>query len=176
MNERFPSEAHLVELKAKGDDGRRSDDDLWAWHAYDYGWRRVMLNTRDDISPLDPKHEWFNAGLAAKAEIFYCRKLNKPAPDLAARTGHRPAPTADEIAHIGRCMVEIRRNLEIYSHRTRQAFAEKRWPGPDVWDEAQRVLDMSAKPAKTPRHEDPAEIRRAAIELGLIKPDVDDVA
>ena len=28
---------HYAELRAKGYAGRASDEDLWAWHAYDYG-------------------------------------------------------------------------------------------------------------------------------------------
>jgi hypothetical protein len=89
VDSRFPSEKHFDELKAKGFDGRRSDEDLWAWHAYDYGWRRIILQTRDDNSPIDPGRVWFNVKFAAEAEIFYARKFNKRAPDLGKARGGR---------------------------------------------------------------------------------------
>jgi hypothetical protein len=82
IDDRFPSEAHYAELRAKGYAGRIGDEDLWAWHAYDYGWRRVMLQTRDDNSPIDPDRAWYDAKFAAEAEIFYARKLNRRAPPI----------------------------------------------------------------------------------------------
>jgi len=46
-------------------------EDLWRWHAYDYGWRRVMLGDQRRISTLDPEGRWFDAALAADAEEMF---------------------------------------------------------------------------------------------------------
>jgi hypothetical protein len=83
----FPSEGHYQELKAKGFEGRIADEDLWAWHAYDYGWRRVILRCRDDNSPIDPDKRWFDGRLAAEAEVFCCCKFGKRIPRYLARLG-----------------------------------------------------------------------------------------
>jgi hypothetical protein len=72
----FPSETHYKWLKEKGFNGRREEQDLLHWHAYDYGCRRIILRTRDDNSPIDSDRRWFDAKLAAIAEIFYARKFN----------------------------------------------------------------------------------------------------
>ncbi len=93
---KFPNDEHYKALSEKGFGGRTSDDDLWAWHAYTYGWRRIMLQTRDDISPIDVRHEWFNASFAAAAEIYWSQKLRIRAPDLAA--AQRVDNSPDEIA------------------------------------------------------------------------------
>jgi hypothetical protein len=73
----FPSETHYKWLKEKGFDGRQAEQDLWESHAYDYGWRRIILRTRDDNSPIDPDRRWFDEKLAALAEIFYARKFKR---------------------------------------------------------------------------------------------------
>jgi hypothetical protein len=83
----FPSEGHYQELRAKGFEGRIANQDLWAWHAYDYGWRRVILQRRDDNSPIDPDKRWFDASLAAAAEVLYCRKFGKRIPPHLATLG-----------------------------------------------------------------------------------------
>jgi hypothetical protein len=72
----FPSETHYNQLKAKGFEGRVLDTDLWPWMAYNYAWRRVLLNASDDRFPLDPSGDWFNAALVAQAEAFYAKKFN----------------------------------------------------------------------------------------------------
>ncbi len=92
----FPSDEHYAELRKKGFDGRRTDEDQWAWHAYSYGWRRIMLQTRDDLLPIDPARVWFNPTFAALAEIYWSRKLRIRAPDIAA--AQRIDNSPDEIA------------------------------------------------------------------------------
>jgi hypothetical protein len=75
---RFPSDEHRDELSKKGFKGRTSDQDLFWWHAYDYGWRRVVLQDRQDGSPIDPRRKWFNTDLAAEAEQYWSRKYGGP--------------------------------------------------------------------------------------------------
>jgi hypothetical protein len=83
----FPSQEHYEELKAKGFNGRVSDEDKRAWHAYDYGWRRVMLGRREDISPLDPGRQQFNADLADQAELL--PRCGRPASRWLKRPSNR---------------------------------------------------------------------------------------
>jgi hypothetical protein len=64
----FPSAKHWQRLEDKGFNGRVTDEDLWAYHAYDYAWRRVALHSVQDHSPIDPERKWFNAKLVAEAE------------------------------------------------------------------------------------------------------------
>lgn len=53
-------------------------NDRWNWHAYDYGFRRVVWDVYDRSSPLDPLGEWFNAALADAAEAFLRARFGKP--------------------------------------------------------------------------------------------------
>ncbi len=119
-----------------------SDEDRWRWHAYDYGWRRVMLDDFTKRSPIDDAGEWFNASGAREAELFFRRKFNRPekpsvpAPSHAdaVRTNWRSIPgsqlTAAELAlaraDIERMAAEARRNIEKFAARSDAAFREKR--------------------------------------------------
>jgi hypothetical protein len=84
----FPSVEHKRMLKDLAATNRGLDISILTdecrrqWHAYDYGWRRVYLQTRDDISPIDHGRVWFDDNLAAEAEIFWCRVAGKKAPNL----------------------------------------------------------------------------------------------
>lgn len=55
-----------------------SEADLWRYHAYAYGFRRVVINNFDRQYPRDELGEWFNHDMAAKAERWYRAKLGKP--------------------------------------------------------------------------------------------------
>jgi hypothetical protein len=83
-----------------------SEDDRWLWHAYDYGWRRVVLDDVAKTSPIDRDGVWFDAALAYSAETFYRRKFNKPAP------GEGPAINTRTVA----------RNVARFIERGREAF------------------------------------------------------
>jgi hypothetical protein len=78
LDSNFPSDGHRQKLKTKASSSTLDTEDLWYWHAYEYGWRRVMIGG-DDL-PVDPEKRWFNAELAAAAEVFFCRKFNKRPP------------------------------------------------------------------------------------------------
>jgi hypothetical protein len=132
---RFPSEEHYETLKDKGFDGRVIDEDLWAWHAYTYGWRRVMLQTRDDALPIDEGKHWFSAELAAQAEAFYCKKFRKPAPPLESATQQARERTPEELAYVENCMRKIRANLSAFQHRNRYVMED------DDRDALQRVRE-----------------------------------
>lgn len=76
----FPSREHHAALRQRfRQDGTKifSSDDRFHWHAYDYGWRRVMLGDQRHISPIDPTGEWFNEFLANGAEAFWRAKMGK---------------------------------------------------------------------------------------------------
>jgi hypothetical protein len=45
--------------------------ELWQWHAYHYGWRRVYLNNHERTSPVDPDGRWFDPSLAKQAERMF---------------------------------------------------------------------------------------------------------
>jgi len=117
----FPSEKHYEQLKAKGFEGRVLDADLWWWHAYDYGWRRIILQTRADNSPIDLGRAWRDPQLAANAEVFYAEKFGKKAPDIET---HRPPPTPEQIDHVERCRELFIANVQAYLKRNRAAWGE----------------------------------------------------
>lgn len=48
-----------------------TDNELWQYHAYDYGWRRVYLFSKSDQSPIDPQGQWFNGKMTEAAEKFF---------------------------------------------------------------------------------------------------------
>jgi hypothetical protein len=137
----FPSERHYEALKAKGFEGRIDVRDLWHWHAYDYGWRRVMLQTRDDNSPIDPKREWFDASLAAEAEIFYAKKFDRRAPNLS--TSKAP-PTPEQIAHVERCAQQIIANIAAFADRNRNTFGSAKVDLRDAIQRTHEALGVTA--------------------------------
>jgi hypothetical protein len=88
MPPKFPDLQHRLALKKVAQTKRGFDFDLLTeiqrkeWHAYDYGERRIYLQTRDDQIPTDPDKVWFDAELAAQAEIFWSKVSGKQAPPL----------------------------------------------------------------------------------------------
>lgn len=58
----------------------------WFHHAYIYGMRRVLLNSREEKSPVDPDGTWYNSELADEAEEYYRQQYRaplKPGPEPA---------------------------------------------------------------------------------------------
>jgi hypothetical protein len=130
-----------------------AEPDRWHWHAYDYGWRRVMLDEKVDQSPIDRYKRWFEPRLANVAEGFWRRALNKPLP-----VKHPPA-TAEEIADTECLCNEARASLDAWARRNKRAFAAKR----DI-DPIKRVRDaMGVRVAEgSPSGPDPEAAERAA--------------
>jgi hypothetical protein len=141
---RFPSDKHYEELKKKGFDGRAlNTDDMYAWHAYDYGWRRIMLQTREDNSPIDPSKRWYDQAMAAECERFYSRKFYRRPPPLVSeeRQQRRPRPP-EELAYVENCIRQIRANLSTFAERNRAAMeASKAGELEDERDALRRVRE-----------------------------------
>lgn len=140
MDTTFPSKEHRKALRQPFlKTGKKSstinldllaEPDRWLWHAYDYGWRRVMVDDWEESSPIDSDGMWFDLRLANVAEGFWRRVLNKPLPVK------HPPPTADEIADAERLCDEARASLDAWARRNKRAFAAKR----DI-DPIKRVRD-----------------------------------
>lgn len=76
----FPSKTDLKALRQKfrpsgyessGSTRNLSEDELWRWHAYDYGFRSIILGDKNTRSPIDPTGQWFDKHLVWSAEGFY---------------------------------------------------------------------------------------------------------
>ena len=133
----FASAEHRDALVAKlRTDSLVMDEDLWAWHAYNYGWRRVMLQTRDDVLAIDPGRHWYDAALAAEAEIFYCRKFHKQAPPIG-KPQQRGERTPEEVAHVERCVQQIIAMMAAFDARNRAVWG----PRQDDRDALRRVRE-----------------------------------
>jgi hypothetical protein len=98
--EAFPARGHQEALrrKAKIRDGYDTelltDDERWHWYAYLYGWRRIYPLNNERSMPTDPRGEWFNEPLTAKAAAMFAPEVWRP----------RPKPQispADQAAHRG---------------------------------------------------------------------------
>ena len=78
----FPSDADYARLRALPLSAR-TDDDLWRWHAYLWGWRVAcgMAPESDRRYPLDPAGEWWSPLLSAKALGYWRRKLGQREPE-----------------------------------------------------------------------------------------------
>jgi len=121
----FPSKDHHAALAermkaARYDLTAVGEHDCWAWFAYNYGWRRVVMQTRDDDLAIDPVKTWFNVDLAARAEIFWARKLGKRAPDLSKE---RVEPTPEQIADASRKTRIAVALIAEYVERNRHGFS-----------------------------------------------------
>src|SRR5271170_3944129 len=68
----FPSEDHRAALVGRKD---LSDGEREQYHAYDYGWRRVMLSNFARTSPIDPEGAWFRPQPVEQAEAMYRQKF-----------------------------------------------------------------------------------------------------
>lgn len=86
----FPSEGNHNRLRRslmdhKGSMESFTDLECWWWHAYDYGWRRVMLGERNHQSPIDPDGDWCNTLLVDQAEVFWRAKTHRNPPKTWSR-------------------------------------------------------------------------------------------
>jgi hypothetical protein len=147
MIEGFPSESHYRELTNKGLQGRVVDEDLWAWQAYDYGWRRIMLYSRDDRSPIDPQRQWYDTRLAADAEIFFSKKFGKRCPPLAPSHSpdEPPKRTKEELAYVDACMREVKANLAAFLDAA--VMAPRATEQPDALQRIRDALGVTATEA-----------------------------
>ena len=48
-----------------------TDAELWHWHAYDYGWRRVYLRDMNAVSPIDESGAWYDSTLVDAAQHVF---------------------------------------------------------------------------------------------------------
>jgi hypothetical protein len=133
-----------------------TDEEIWFYYAYDYGFHRVKFQTRDDVIGNDLDKRWYNADLAAAAEMYYCRLLGLHPPDIGQAI-HREH-SDEEIAKVERASRLACRHIAKWADRNKRAFAA---PKP-VSAEAYGV---SAK-LKAEWQDDDA-IRRNAQALGL---------
>ena len=78
---RIEDRAALIEERKKVGINNLSDTARWHYHAYDYGWRRVVLGQGAPNSPIDPEAKWFNGPLADRAEEMWRRFFNRPKRD-----------------------------------------------------------------------------------------------
>jgi hypothetical protein len=159
---RFPSDEHLKNLRQRLTNGKFelttvfTDQETWFYYAYDYGFRRVKFQTRDDVIGNDLDKRWYNADMAAAAEIYYSRKLGFKPPDIEPSIYREHSD--EEISKVGRAVRIACQNIAKWADRSKRAFAV---PKP-VSAEAYGV---SAKP-KAEWQDDDA-IRRNAQALGL---------
>lgn len=115
-------------------------------HAYDYAWRRVVLNEREPSSPIDPDGKYANPTMVASAVRMWRAKLNKPEP--AARTAD---PSPDDIAYVEVACNQIRANLASWAKRNAQAFNGTRRPSwTPGYDDLGFVADEPGNGAQSP--------------------------
>jgi hypothetical protein len=167
----------------------------WRYHAYDYAYLRVRHSLDNRSYPLDPDGKWWNAALVEAAErIYQPRKplhLGTPVRpaeqerdlDLAAHFRRQDAerlplkrqvqihgerlangdPTPEMVALMRCCARQADANSKIFAQRSKRAFApEARMTQAQI----NAAMGVSATERK-PKHEDPEELRRAQVELGL---------
>jgi hypothetical protein len=88
----FPSLEHRESLQQKFKAGGYSWSALThpersQYHAYDYGWRRVVLDDAKRVSPIDQEGRWFDPYLIGQAEAMWRRAHPEPKqPERAAMT------------------------------------------------------------------------------------------
>jgi hypothetical protein len=67
------------------------------------------------------------------------------------------------------CLRQTEANEKIFKDRTRYTFRPEARMTPQEIHELHKTLGVSATERKVPKHEDPEEFRKAAIELGLLQ-------
>ena len=118
-----------------------SIDDLWAWHAYIYAFRRVKLGLFLNTSLVDEQGDWYNPNLIARAERYYREKLGikpKPSQHPTARYDEVrpdwrriPSPELTDAEHeladpeIARMSREAQQTIAEIVARGRRAFRDK---------------------------------------------------
>jgi hypothetical protein len=117
----FPSlsyRAALLQKRSCEGYGNLTDDQRFAYHAYDYGWRRVALDDFSVTSPIDSKGVWFNASLATQAEAVWRRTFNRPAAEAVIK----PLRFDDDVIHVAKVCAQIRANVERFAKQTQSPF------------------------------------------------------
>jgi hypothetical protein len=54
-----------------------AEGELWQYHAYDYGLRRVLQNDFSRVSPIDRNGRWFDEALVLDAEDLFRPTVRK---------------------------------------------------------------------------------------------------
>lgn len=126
-----------------------TDDELWRWHAYAYGFRAVALGIREEHSPIDPDGDWYDADLAARAEKFWRYNLGRePKPESAfVRENFEDLHVRDWTA--GELALKIRETDEIAKERGYPAGRPGRVM---VAKDAMREATRKWKAVFAPRH------------------------
>lgn len=173
----FPSRPHLASLRQnlrKGGSATLSVPDKWLWHAYDYGFRRVVLGDMQPFSPIDALGEWFTADLVEAAEKFYRtilgnnggrREYESPArkpPEDFVRSNWRQIRSMDlttaehELADpsIARMLERVNANLKKIAGRASKNKSDLYRP---------RAVEQPTMPL---RSEDDPEVQRLLAEMG----------
>ncbi len=170
-------------------------NERWEYHAYDYAFLRVQHGLDNHSYPLDPQGDWFNETMVQAAERIYQPRKPlytgepvRPAdterdPELMAHfrrqdderaplkrqvqvQGERMAdggPTPEMLALMRCCARQAEANAKIFAQRSARAFGPE---GRMTQAEINAAMGASATERK-PRHEDPEELRRGRVELGL---------
>lgn len=115
----------------------RTTEERWFYHAYDYGWRRVVLFDSSDQSHIDPDKLWFDARLAAQAEAMWRKHFRRPAPLRQA------PPSSAEVAAVTALASKARANVRDWAAHGRTAM---RGPKENTIADAQASLGLSSKP------------------------------
>lgn len=113
----FPSENHRQSLLGRVEAGgfaALDGQDKLEFHAYRYAWRRVRLHDFAQKYQCDQRGDWFDGVLVGRAVEFY---------GGIKREEKRPAPSAEDIAHVEECCRQFRANLDRLAERNRAAFA-----------------------------------------------------
>lgn len=76
----FPSEDHRAELVTQRKGYGLTDGEREMYHAYVYGFRRVMLGNFARTSPVDPEGTWFRPQRVEQVEAMYRAKFARPKP------------------------------------------------------------------------------------------------
>jgi hypothetical protein len=167
----------------------------WHYHAYDYAFLRVRHGMYNLSYPLDPQGLWFNAVLVEAAECLY-KPLRRPysarvrpadvpgRPELSSRLraqdaerdalrrqvqthGERMANgevTPEMLAFMKCCARQVEDNGRTFDERNRKTF------GPEARMTQRQInaaLGVTATEQKPPAWEDPEDLRRGRVALGL---------
>lgn len=93
----FPSLEHRAELVTARKGYGVTDGEKEQYHAYAYGFRRVMFGNFARTSPIDPAGEWFRPQRVEQAEAMYRAKFARPKPP-ATLFDPRPTASREEVA------------------------------------------------------------------------------
>lgn len=192
----FPSVAHLRALRqslkaASFEWTGLTLNERWEYHAYDYAFLRVRHGLDNRSYHLDPNGDWFNETMVQAAEQIY-----EPRKPLHSGASARPADTVRDptLALIFQRQDEerlpLKRQVQIHGERLpngdptpemlafMQCCVRQAKVNMALFEKRQRTIPrqvpVTATERKIPAHEDPAELRKAARELGILREAADD--